>query len=160
MDARRGRRWVAGAEIRVPGRAHCARVAAQAGFAVGLALVLLGIGCATPGFPGADPSARGDAGSSAEAGRAIRADLGAEYDVLVAETAARDGNFALARQAFERALAKDSASAHLHYRIAHLAVQDEDLGLAIAFAEKGFALAPDDLDGRLFLARLYRLDRR
>lgn len=123
------------------------------------ALLLPVLGCQTaPNWPESASSAR-HGGASGPAGPLVRPQAGTEYDVLVAELAARDGDFALARAAFQRALEKDPGSAHLHYRLAHLAVQDEDMGRAIALAEQGFELDPGDVEGRLFLARLYRLDR-
>jgi tetratricopeptide (TPR) repeat protein len=78
----------------------------------------------------------------------------------VAEVAAREGHFDLAQAAFERAAQADPGSAHLQYRLAQLAAQADRIGPSILFAERGFALNPDDIDGRLFLARLYLVDRR
>lgn len=117
--------------------------------------LVFGLACAMPGG-GLAPTAQGDGAASPL--RPVRSDLGAEYDVLVAEFAAREGNYAEARFAFERALAKDPSSAHLHFRLAHLAAQDDDLRLSIALARRGFELAPGDHEGRLFLARLYLLN--
>ncbi len=121
--------------------------------------LVLGLGCAASGGPSTGLwgwQAPGEAGPSQ---RVERPELGAEYDFLVAELAERDGDLELARAAFQRALAKDPGSAHIHYRLAHLAVQDQDMELALDLARQGFDLDPEDLDGRLFLARLYRLDR-
>jgi tetratricopeptide (TPR) repeat protein len=120
-------------------------------------LIALGVGCATP--PGW-LSESGDAGSSRGAGRIQRPEMGPEYDVLVAEVAAREGNFELARAAFQRAAKADPESAHLQYRLAQLAAQADRIGTSIDFAERGFALDPADIEGRLFLARLYLVDRR
>jgi tetratricopeptide (TPR) repeat protein len=78
----------------------------------------------------------------------------------VAEVAAREGHFDLARAAFERAAEADPGSAHLQYRLAQLAAQADRIGPSILLAERGFALDPDDIEGRLFLARLYLVDRR
>lgn len=97
--------------------------------------------------------------SSAHHGRLVRAELGPEYDVLVGELAARDGELRVARDAYERAVAKDPESAELRFRLARLAAQTDDLATAVDEAEKGLALDPENLEGRLFLGRLYRLTR-
>ncbi|MDE0884538.1 MAG: tetratricopeptide repeat protein [Myxococcota bacterium] len=88
----------------------------------------------------------------------MRPELGPEYDVLVAELAARDGDYAGARSAFTRALEKDPSSAHLHFRLAHLAAQSDDLSRSLEWSRRGVELAPGDLEGRLFLSRLYLLN--
>ena len=71
--------------------------------------------------------------------------------------AARDGDYAAARESFERAVAKDSESAYLHFRLARIAAQTDDMQAALASAERGLELDPDDEPGRLFLGRLYRI---
>ena len=118
--------------------------------AIGLAL--LGLACAGPG---------GGVGhqTPATSAQRVRPELGPEYDVLVAELAARNGDYAGARSAFERALEKDPSSAHLHFRLAHLAAQGDDLTRALEMTRRGVDLAPENVDGRLFLARLYLLNR-
>ncbi len=79
------------------------------------------------------------------------------YDVLVGELAQKEGDFALARQALERAAAKDPESAFIHRRLAQLAWQTEDMEEARREAERAFELDPDSRETRLFLARLYRV---
>jgi tetratricopeptide (TPR) repeat protein len=116
-----------------------------------LPLWSLALACATPTF--------GPVVSPSSSGRVDRPDYGPEYDVLVGELAARDGEFDVARGAFERAVAKDPDSAHLQYRLARLAAQTDDLPGALRHAERGFELDPEDTEGRLFLGRLYRIDR-
>ena len=91
--------------------------------------------------------------------RIIRDERAADYDVLIGESAAAEGDFELARAAYERAAEKDPEAAFLHDRLARLAWQLEDVEGAVAEAELAFELAPDDLEIRLFLGRLYRLRR-
>ena len=121
--------------------------------------LVLGLGCVSGGGPNSDAWSWGAGGEGRSSQRVERPELGAEYDFLVGEMAERDGDVELARRAFRRALAKDPESAHLHYRLAHLAIQNQDMALALERARRGFDLDPEDVDGRLFLARLYRLDR-
>ncbi|HIL00931.1 MAG TPA: tetratricopeptide repeat protein [Myxococcales bacterium] len=132
-------------------------VALGARLCVGACLLALSVGCATPSRW---LSESGNSESLPGSGRVLRPELGPEYDVLVAEVAAREGHFDLAQAAFERAAQADPGSAHLQYRLAQLAAQADRIGPSILFAERGFALNPDDIDGRLFLARLYLVDRR
>ncbi len=132
-------------------------VALGARLCVGACLLALSVGCATPSRW---LSESGNSESLPGSGRVLRPELGPEYDVLVAEVAAREGHFDLAQAAFERAAQVDPGSAHLQYRLAQLAAQADRIGPSILFAERGFALNPDDIDGRLFLARLYLVDRR
>ncbi len=132
-------------------------VALGARLCVGACLLALSVGCATPSRW---LSESGNSESLPGSGRILRPELGPEYDVLVAEVAAREGHFDLAQAAFERAARADPGSAHLQYRLAQLAAQADRIGPSILFAERGFALNPDDIDGRLFLARLYLVDRR
>lgn len=119
-------------------------------------VLLLGVGCASlPSLP----SLRTERAETVDRGRLERPELGPEYDVLVGETAARDGEFEIALAAYRRAAAKDPGSATLQFRVSRLAAQVEDLEGAISAAEAGLALDPEDPDGRLFLGRLYRLKR-
>ena len=135
-----------------------ARALAQTvAFARAAALTLLAVpvvvGCAStlPAGPREAPTF--------DSGRVVRGELADEYDVLVGELAARDGELKAARAAYERAVAKDPDSAVLRFELARLAAQTDDLSAAVDEAEKGLALDPEDLDGRLFLGRLYRLNR-
>lgn len=89
--------------------------------------------------------------------RIERPEAPASYDVLVGEMAQAEGRFELARQAFERAVAKDPESAFLHQRLARLAWQLEDVEGALREAELAFELDPESASIRLFLGRLYRL---
>jgi tetratricopeptide (TPR) repeat protein len=115
-------------------------------FALGWLVVSLG--CATGSATGPSP-----ARSGAEAPTTV------ELDVLVAEMAARDGDFDTSRAAMERAAEKDPESGYLQYRLSRIAAQTEDIEAAVEHAERGFALDPDDAEGRIFLGRLYRLQR-
>jgi tetratricopeptide (TPR) repeat protein len=132
----------------VSGRAvHSLRVCASL-----CALALLGSGCATVAPGGSEvrpdlPDLRG----------AVRAEATPEYDVLVGEMAARDGDFRAAREAFERAVAKDPESGYLHFRLAWLAAQTDDMSAALRSAERGLEFEPENQQGRLFLGRLYRI---
>ena len=89
--------------------------------------LVLGLGCAAGGGPIAGGWGRGGDGDRPSLQRVERPELGAEYDFLVGEMAERDGDLERARSAFQRALTKDPDSAHLHSRLAHLAVQDQDM---------------------------------
>ncbi|MHA7837335.1 MAG: tetratricopeptide repeat protein, partial [bacterium] len=82
-----------------------------------------------------------------------------EYDVLVGELAEREGGIAEARAAFERAAAKDPGSAFIHHRLARLSWQLDDVERAVEEAELALELAPESVEIRLFLGRLYRLRR-
>ena len=117
-----------------------------------LALVAA-LGCASPLV------STGARKHSAPSGAVVRPHLGVEYDVLVGEMAVREGDFELAGGAFGRALEKDPTSAPLHFRRAELLAQGDHIQAATALAERGMALDPDDLDGRLLAGRLYRLQR-
>ena len=94
-----------------------------------------------------------------DSGRVARTEVGPEYDVLVAELAARSGDLQGSREAYARAIVKDPTSAALRFKLARLAAQTEDFDVAVNEAEAGLALDPNDLDGRLFLGRLYRVTR-
>lgn len=91
--------------------------------------------------------------------RVVRDEAPADYDVLVAELARIDGEYAEARAAYERAVAKSPGSAVLHGRLARLAWQLDDVEGAVREAERAFELDPDAIEHRLFLGRLYRLRR-
>ena len=119
-----------------------------------LATVVSLAGCASSPF-----SHRSVDDRSKGSGRVVRPEVGAEYDILVAEMSVREADFAGAQAAFERALEKDPDSATLHFRLAQLVAQNGDLAEATRLAQRGETLDPEDLKGRLFLARLYRLQR-
>ncbi len=123
-----------------------------------LAIVALASGCASI-LP-----AEGSGGSKERPRRVPRLrverpEAPAGYDVLVAEFAQAEGDFALARDAYQRAVEKDAESAFLHDRLARLAWQLDDLEGAVREAERAFELAPENVRVRLFLGRLYRLRR-
>ena len=63
--------------------------------------------------------------------RVVRDQSPADYDVLVAEFAQYDGDYVLAREAYERAASKDPESAFIHARLARLAWQLDDLEGAV-----------------------------
>jgi len=114
-------------------------------------LACVSVGCAS--FPRADQPAKGPSGTL------VRPELPVDYDVLVGEMALQDGDFESARDAFGRAIAKDSSSAYLERRLARILSQLEDLDGAIAHVERALVLEPADEESRLFLGYLYRLRR-
>lgn len=89
----------------------------------------------------------------------VRPDLGVEYDVLVAEMSLADGELTAAKQALERAIAKDPESAYLELRLARVEAQLEDLPSATAHAERSVQLDPSNETARMLLGGLYRLSR-
>ena len=91
--------------------------------------------------------------------KVVRTNTPSDYDVLVAEFAQYDGDYKLAREAYERAAAKDPGSPFIHSRLARLAWQLDDIEGAVLEGEKAFDLDPSDVQSRLFLGRLYRLRR-
>lgn len=91
--------------------------------------------------------------------RVVRSEAPADYDVLVAELAQIEGEFALAREAYERAAEKDPGSAVIHERLSRLAWQLDDVEGAVLEAERAFELDSESVRVRLFLGRLYRLRR-
>jgi len=80
-----------------------------------------------------------------------------DYDVLVAEIAAQEGNFQQAREAYLRASHKDPGSAFLHRKLARLALKLDDIEAAVIHANQALALEPEDEDTRLFVARIHRI---
>lgn len=118
-----------------------------------LMLSVMALGCAS------SPFSRRANTESARSSSVARPELGVEYDILVAEMAIREGNFELAQKAFRQAVDKDPDSATLHFRLAQLVSQDGDVPAATQLAERGMALDPEDVGGRLLLGRFYRLQR-
>ena len=128
-----------------------------------IALILLALftsGCASlwpggfPHFPGSSVRSR-----PVPPFRVVREDAPADYDVLVAELAQIEADFALSQEAYERAAEKDPGSAFIQDRLARLAWQLDDFGGAVRHAERALELAPEDVGVRLFLGRLYRMRR-
>ncbi len=120
-------------------------------------LLLATAGCAslpTPDWVGAaaKPERR------APALREVRPERAADYDVLVAELAKADRDLERARKAYLRAAEKDPNSAFIADRLARLHWQLDDTDLAVQEAERAFALAPENVEVRLFLGRVYSLD--
>ena len=126
---------------------------------VGLILVLaLASGCASL-MPDSLSGGAKQRAHRAPPFRVVRADAPADYDALVAEFAQFDGDYPLAREAYERAAEKDPGSAFIHARLARLAWQLDDIEGAVLEGERAFELDPTDVGSRLFLGRLYRLRR-
>ncbi|MBW2273749.1 MAG: tetratricopeptide repeat protein [Deltaproteobacteria bacterium] len=116
-----------------------------------VALASFAVGCAS--FPGVGQREQGRSAAL------VRPELPVDYDVLVGEMALQDGDYEGARDAIERAIAKDPNSAYLERRLARFLSQLEDLDGAIAHVERAVELEPDDEESRLFLGHLYRLQR-
>lgn len=138
-----------------PRARHAERGIRLRGFVAGLMLLSVA-GCASL----VTPPWRSDAGGSERPVptlREVRAERAADYDVLVAELAKADGELLRARDAYQRAAEKDPSSAFIADRLARLHWQLEDVAGAVREAERAFELAPDDVEVRLFLGRLYRL---
>ncbi|MFP8874404.1 MAG: hypothetical protein VCB42_07725, partial [Myxococcota bacterium] len=85
-----------------------------------------------------------------------RPDAAPDYDVLVGEFAAIDGDYRVAHTAFMRAAEKDPASAHLQRRLAELSAKRFDLDGASRHARRAMELDPEHEDTRIFLGRMYR----
>ena len=115
---------------------------------LGLVVLVLPLlaACAT------SPTRSGGGASS----RLVQADASADYDVLVAEFAARDGDLEVAHAALLRAVAKDPESAYLHRQVATLSLRLEDLELARLHVERAVEIDPSDERARILLARLRR----
>jgi len=92
----------------------------------------------------------------ADLGLRVQPDAPPDFDVLVGEFAAREGNLVEARDAFLRAVEKDPDSAYLHLRVAMLSSRIEEVEIARSHAERALALDPDDEAARILLARLLR----
>ena len=116
-------------------------------------MLVFAVGCASL------PVSHGGRKTAASSGVVVRPQAGVEYDILVGEMAVREGDFEQAQGAFARALEKDPDSAPLHFRQAELVAQSDQIVVATQLAERGMLLDPDDVDGRLLTARLYRLKR-
>ena len=119
-------------------------------------LLLATPGCAS--IPGPNwPSSGGAGDRPVPALREVRSERAADYDVLVAELAKADRDLEAARAAYQRAAEKDPKAAFIADRLARLHWQLDDVDLSVEEAERAFALAPDDVEIRLFLGRLYSL---
>ena len=68
-----------------------------------------------------------------------------------------DGRLDEATEAYARALAKDPESVYLLKELAELSARQGRLDDALGYAERAFALTPDDEVVRLFLGTLYRM---
>ena len=90
----------------------------------------------------------------------IRPDQDAAYDVLVAQFHEREGEAAEALAAFQRAAEKDPDSAYLQRKLAEGLARETRLDEALLHAERAHELEPEDLETRIFLARVYRMQRR
>jgi tetratricopeptide (TPR) repeat protein len=89
----------------------------------------------------------------------VRPDAPPEYDVLVGQQFEVAGRTAEALAAYERAVAKDEASALLHRKLAEMLARSNRLPEALEHAQRAVALEPEDLPTRLFLAQLHRIER-
>lgn len=96
---------------------------------------------------------------ASKAKAASRPDLGADYDVLVAEMAIGDGDYDEAKLALARAIEKDPNSAYLEMRASRVDAHVEDLLGALAHAERAVVLAPEEEEARILLGGLFRVAR-
>lgn len=115
-----------------------------------VALSILSSGCSS--LSGLRPG-------SSRASQAPRADLAVDYDVLLAEMALGDGDLFAAREALQRAIAKDPNSAYLELRLSRIDAHFEDLASAVSHAERAVELEPGSERARTLLGGLYRLSR-
>ncbi|MCG8587867.1 MAG: tetratricopeptide repeat protein [Proteobacteria bacterium] len=83
----------------------------------------------------------------------------ADLDVMVGQMAELEEDWPGARAAYRRALEQDPDSAYLHLRLAELATRLEDLTVALDYARRAVELEPEDDEARIFLGRLYRIQR-
>ena len=109
------------------------------------------LGCAGLGGP-ARPA-------SEASGPVARPDAPPEYDVLVAEQLAQDGQPEESLAAWRRAVEKDPGSAYLQRRLATALAQQGLLDEALDHATRALELDPGDEAARLFLAQLRRVRR-
>ena len=86
----------------------------------------------------------------------IRPNAPPEYDLLVAQQHMLDGDVPAALAAYQRATAKDEASAFLHRRVAAALAQLSRLEEATVHAQRALELEPGDPETRLFLGQLHR----
>jgi len=127
-----------------------------------LLALLVSTGCATlttssdQGWSGAAAQGWDDANP----GEAARPDQDPVYDVLVGQLHEREGDGAAALAAFQRAAAKDPDSAYLQRKLAEGLARETRLDDALVHAERARELDPDDVETRIFLARVYRMQRR
>jgi tetratricopeptide (TPR) repeat protein len=87
---------------------------------------------------------------------ALPADAPPELDFLVARDLELDGELEPALEAYQRALSKDPESPELLRKVAELSARASRLEDAVAYAERAYALDPEDRSTRLFLGTLYR----
>ena len=86
-----------------------------------------------------------------------RPDAPIDYDVLVGELAAQDGEFVQARDAYLRASHKDPDSAFLQRKLARLSLKLDDVDAAVIHAKRALDLEPEHAETRLFVARIHRI---
>ncbi len=89
----------------------------------------------------------------------VRPDAAPEYDVLVAQQLALEGRAEEAVAAYERAVAKDGASAYLRRRLAAGLAQQGRLDESLLHAQRAVELDPDDQAAQVFLGQLHRIRR-
>lgn len=87
---------------------------------------------------------------------AARPQLAADYDVLLGEIEALEGDLGAARSAYLRAAEKDPGSAFVQKRLAELAAKQADLAGAVRHATRAIELDPEDVESRIFVGRVHR----
>jgi tetratricopeptide (TPR) repeat protein len=142
---------------RRPGRRHRLRGPWLRGAAVALSACAVSLsGCASlplPDLPDIRLPGLAREPAAAEPGPDAPPDL----DFLVGREHEMDGRLDEATAAYARALAKDPESVYLLKELAELSARQGRLDDALGYAERAFALTPDDEGVRLFLGTLYRM---
>jgi tetratricopeptide (TPR) repeat protein len=88
-----------------------------------------------------------------------RPEAPADYDYLVGRQLELDGELEPSLAAYQRALAKDPASALLHRKVAEMLARAGRPDEAVPYAQRALELDPADADLRVFLGTLHRLRR-
>jgi tetratricopeptide (TPR) repeat protein len=89
--------------------------------------------------------------------RVARPEAPPEYDYLVGRDLELDGKVDESLAAYERAIAKDPGSPVLLRTASELLARSGRVDQALPYAERAFALAPDEGNLRIFLGTLYRI---
>jgi len=116
-------------------------------YLLSLSLLLLGVGCANLGLP----SSKIDSSTSATTSSA---------HFLVARQLELDGQRGQAFAAYQQAVEADPYSPYLLRRIAELAWSLGEYEQARTYAERAHAMDPQDPENRVFLGKIYQIERR
>lgn len=113
-----------------------------------ISFLLLGVGCANLGSPSSTTRSAPPAGSSSAA------------DFLIARQLELDGDRENAFAAYQRAVDADPNSPYLLRRIAEMAWRLGRFDEAQGYAERAHAMDPMDPENRLFLGKIYQIEKR